>query len=105
MRDVDPWNVAAVKLYSNPMKKARRKEEDPNRRPEKMAGPNAYSLGPKGMIEATSAAASFNLYTANRARADNQAHLFAPGADGRIAGIYRDEIAHFLACIGSGHPP
>jgi UDP-N-acetylglucosamine 3-dehydrogenase len=76
-------------------------------RPDGPSGPRAQLMevmGTVGMIEVTPGAASFNLYTTNRTQANNQAYLFTPGPDGRIPGIYRDEIAHFLACISSGQP-
>jgi predicted dehydrogenase len=53
-------------------------------------------MGTQGMIEVTPAASSVDVYWANHVRMANQAYVFTPGADGRIPGIYRDEIAHFL---------
>jgi len=77
-------------------------------RPDGPSGPKAQLLevmGTQGMIEVTPAASSVEIYAANQARTANQAYVFTPGADGRIPGIYRDEIAHFLDCIARGRAP
>lgn len=77
-------------------------------RPDGPSGPKAQLLevmGTQGMIEVTPAASSVDVYRANHVRMANQAYVFTPGADGRIPGIYRDEIAHFLDCIARGRAP
>jgi predicted dehydrogenase len=77
-------------------------------RPDGPSGPKGQLLevvGTQGMIEVMPAASSVSVYLADHVRVANQAYVFTPGADGRIPGIYRDEIAHFLDCVGRGRAP